>query len=509
MESLGELINLITKKRIKKVELFDESSRNKQSNYYKLFEGIHSEKYKTDADAARDIYQCDPSEKKYLILKTRLKQKLLNTLYFLDMDDKSVSEAQSAMYECSKALFYSKVLLLNNTKRIAIPTLEKVYRKAHEFSLTDIELESARMLRQHMSQNGSYKDFLMYRIIVEITEKKAQIENMAESFYQESRALFNKSKSNREKVRKTTQEQYQKLEPYLNEFISPIIRMNYYKLKALHYQLSDDYKSAVDVVVEAEQYISENMKHFTKNDLAKLSIKKMNYYLHLRDFEQGEAAVKTSIEFFIPGGNNWVTLHEYYFLLAMHTKNYLKAAEIFQAVVMQSKFRLLSKLRKERWKVFQAYLHFIYKDAGLKEIRQLTQNSKTGFKLNEFMVDLPEFSKKQRGLGIAKLVVQTLYHLEKMNLEYVGKCTDAISMYSRRYPKKDINFRSECLINLLMNMKAEDFRFYQTRKSSEKHYDELTLTTMQYLGGNRGLEVMPYEVLWDMVLDKLKNYRYG
>ena len=82
MDALNELIKLVTKKRVKKVELFDENSRNKSSNYFKLFDGIHTRRYQSDTDAAQDIYQCDPSEKKYLILKTRLKQKLLNTLFF-------------------------------------------------------------------------------------------------------------------------------------------------------------------------------------------------------------------------------------------------------------------------------------------------------------------------------------------------------------------------------------------------------------------------------------------
>src|SRR4028118_1142287 len=106
MDSLSELIRLVTKKRIKKVELFDESSRNKSSNYFKLFEGIHSGHYRSDQDAAKDIYDCDPSEKKYLILKTRLKQKLLNTLFFLDFeDDENVPAYKNALYDCNKTLY--------------------------------------------------------------------------------------------------------------------------------------------------------------------------------------------------------------------------------------------------------------------------------------------------------------------------------------------------------------------------------------------------------------------
>ncbi len=509
MEALNELINLVTKKRIKKVELFDENSRNKLSNYYKLFEGIHLEKYKTDAEAAQDIYQCEPSEKKYLILKTRLKQKLLNTLFFLEPESKNYSATKAAQYECNKTLFYAKVLLLNNSKRIAIPSLEKTLKKAQEFYLTEIELEAARLLRQHTSNAGPYKDFLSYRDLVDETEKKWHVENLAECYLQESLALFNKSKSNRDKARQLSYTQYTELESYLEHFNSPTLWMNFYNLKALHFQLSDNYRETIEVIKVAEQYMADHPLFFTKSDLAKMAIKKMNCYLHLRDFEGGEEALQNSLPYFTKGGINWTNLHEYYFLLAMHTEQYTKAAEIFQKVVMQPKFRTLAKARKDRWKVFQAYLHFIYKDAGIKEIRPLTQNSKTGFKLNEFLTEVPGFSKKQRGIIVAKLLVQVLFHLEKMNIDQVKKCTEMIARYSRRYPKKDINYRSECIILLLMNMMQEEFKFYQTRKLSEKHFDDMSQTLMQYNGGNKGLEVLPYEVMWNIVLEKLKSYKYG
>ena len=32
---------------------------------------------------------------------------------------------------------------------------------------------------------------------------------------------------------------------------------------------------------------------------------------------------------------------------------------------------------------------------------------------------------------------------------------------------------------------------------------------MEYHGGNRALEVLPYEFMWNRVLEKLKSYKYG
>ncbi|MDJ1469816.1 hypothetical protein QNI19_15405 [Cytophagaceae bacterium DM2B3-1] len=508
MDSLRELISLITQKRIKKVELFDESNRNKTSNYFRLFEGIHSRKYDNDLDAAKDIYDCLPSEKKYLILKTRLRQKLLNTLFFLDYDGEKSSEFQRISYDCNKQLYAIKVLLMANAKRLAVPMAEKTLRLAADYELTDIVLECARILREHYSGNN-YQEFLEYKDIAERTEQQQRIENMAEQYYQEIIALYAKSKGNRLRVRKMADKYYHALEENLRPYDSIRLRLYYYKIKMLFYQLSDDYKAAIDVVNAFEEFISQTPAFHPTSRLEELAIQKMNYYLHLKDFSAGEAHAQKFAYLFADKNPNQYTFKEYQLLLAMHTEHYLRAAEIFHEVISQSTFRTLSEAKKERWSTFQAYLHYIYKYQKIKEIRPLIQNSKTGFQLSDFLEKKPEFAKERRGLNGAILTIQVLFFLEKMNIDSLIDRINEIERYTRRYPKKDMNFRSECFINLLTQMRDDGFRFYQTRKATEKLYDEMKSVMMEYYGGNRALEVLPYEVMWDMVLEKLKGYKYG
>ncbi len=508
MDSLRELISLITQKRIKKVELFDESNRNKTSNYYKLFDGIHSRKYGTDADAAKDIYDCLPSEKKYLILKTRLRQKLLNTLFFLDYDAEKSSEYHKVLYDCNKQVYAIKVLIMANSRRLAIPMAEKTLKLAADYELTDIVLECARILREHYS-GSNYQEFLEYKGIAERTEQQQRIENMAEQYYQEIVALYAKSKGNRQRVRKMADKYYHTLEENLRPYDSIKLRLYYYRIKTLFFQLSDNYQSAIQVIKDHEEFISQTPMFHPPSRLEELAIQKINFYLHLKDFAAGEEHVQKYMYLFADKNPNLYTFKEYQLLLAMHTGHYLRAAEVFHEVVSQSSFRTLSDAKKERWCTLQSYLHYIYKYQKIKEIRPLIQNSKTGFQLSDFLEKKPEFAKERRGLNAAILTIQVLYFLEKMNMEDLIDRINEIERYTRRYPKKDMNFRSECFINLLTQMRDDGFRFYQTRKATEKLYEEMKSVMMEYYGGNRALEVLPYEVMWDIVLDKLKAYKYG
>lgn len=508
MNSLRELISLITRKRIKKVELFDESNRNKASNYYKLFDGINTRKYATDAEAARDIYDCLPSEKKYLILKTRLKQKLLNTLFFLDYEGDKSTEYQKALYECNRQLYAIKVLMMSDARRLAVPMAEKTLHLAQEYELYSVVLDCARILREYHSYSN-YQEFLDYTAIVQEAEQRFQLENTAEQYYQELTALYTKSKGNRLKVKKLAEKYYKTLEESLQPKSSVKLRLFYFRIKMLFYQLSDDYAAAIEVVKQAEAFVGQTPTFHSPAQREELAIQKLNYYLHAKDFTNGEAHIKQSVGLFTNNNANKNTFQEYELLLALHAGEYLKAAEVFNKAVSQSGFRMLSEGKKDRWRTFQAYLHYLYKHQKIKEIRPLIQNSKTNFQLNEFLESKPGFAKESRGLNVAILTVQILFWLEKMNTERLVEYINEIEKYARRYPKKDANFRSECFITLLTTMRDENFRFYQTRKATERVYEEMREVMMVYQGGNRALEVLPYEMLWATVLEKLKNYKYG
>ncbi len=509
MEALSELIELVTQKRVKKVELFDENSRNKTSNYYRLFEGIHSKRYHTDQEAAQDIYQCEASAKKYLILKTRLKQKLLNTLFFLDLNHNDhLTEREVILQECNKALYYTKTLILNRSNRVAIPTVEKTHKKAQEYELTWVEMECAHLLRQHHFQENNYKDFLTYKNIGERLERKMMAENRAQKYYEELLSTHKRSANHREAILDKSEDYLQQLHEDIIHFNSHLIKSYYLKIKIFRQKLSNDYQEALHTLQEQEQHQTQHQTFFSQSQMEELQLEKMLAFLHVPQTAPDQKPSPTC-HIFEEGSPNWYKLQEYKLLSAMHQQSYLLAAQVFQSVLQQSSFRQLSNLKKEKWKTIQAYLHYVYKFYKQKEIRDLIQNSKITFKLSEYADDRPPFSKERRSLNINILASQIMFYIERLDWDGVKDCIKALEPYCRRYPKKDINFRSECFISMQMQMAKEDFRFYQTRKSTEKLYQDMVQTPRTYNGVNKGLEIIPYELIWQRIMEKLKTHRYG
>lgn len=505
MEAITELINLITQKRIKKVELFDENNRNKSSNYYKLFDGIHSQQYATDQEAAQDIYGCDASEKKYLILKSRLKQKLLNTLFFLDIrEDKEFSPQKAALYECNRMLYHAQVLFLNNSFEIAMPIIDKAYKKAQEFELTRIEYECISLLMQNYARQNQYQDFMNTKNTWEVLGKRLQAEHNAELLLQEAMLEASRAKARKKTAEKVATKALNQISQILKQHPSKRIQHNLFRVKVLQEQIQQDYAQLIQTLQTKEDFLQQNPEILSQAALERIYLARLSSYLHNKDYKSGEsyyAAISSKVE---ESSDTWYQLQEIRVLLAMHCLEYIAAANIFSEVLSQNNFRLLSDNQKEHWKVIQAYLHYVYKTHKIREIRGLIQNSKLDFKLSTYLEEYPEFSKEKRGLNIAKLSSQLLFYLDRHDLAGASTCIEFLTHYKRRYPKKDLYYRSECFIAMLNTMEEEQFKFYQTQRANHKFLSEISSISLQQ-DDDLSYEVLPFEQIWYNIAELLKQ----
>ena len=115
MKNLLEIAGVVTKKKVKKIEIFDEYAlRNKGSKFNEFYEDLTSGEYKNDRDASSKLYGCTPKDARYRQLKSRFRKRLLNTLFFLDVNKPSASNYDRAHFTCHKEWTLVKILLDND-----------------------------------------------------------------------------------------------------------------------------------------------------------------------------------------------------------------------------------------------------------------------------------------------------------------------------------------------------------------------------------------------------------
>ncbi|MBC8046996.1 MAG: hypothetical protein H7Y00_09395 [Fimbriimonadaceae bacterium] len=505
MKTLIEISKIVTKKRISKIEIFDKSLLNKKdSKFNEFYEGLIHEKFKTDEEAAKVLYDATPLDDKYRQLKSRFTKRLLNTLFFLDANDPSFSDYHSAYYTCNKNWSLVRILLGSGARNSAVKIASKTLTVAQNFRFSDIILNCARIMMSNASLVGDEKEYEKYAELIRKSMKDLEHEIAAEEMYQKLTISFATGSG-------IDIELAEKADGYLTEVIklcklSDAYALHYtmYQIKILTFQLRGDYKGTLVVCEEIEKYLDDNKAFNQKMRHATLALTRISCYLQLRDYASGKKNAEKCLELFQEGSNNWFVFLEYYFLLAMHTENYMNAAGIFLKVVNHIRFPFTSEERQEKWKIFEAYLNYVFETENLNKDLLVDANRRK-FRLLKFLNEVPRFTKDKKGYNVAILVIQVLYMLEKGDHGSIINRSEALSVYCSRYLRKDDAYRSSCFLKMLLTMEKEDFKYERTKQMALKFQRKLAEGSPDGSSHVNDWEIIPYEVLWEKVLNRLKN----
>jgi len=445
MKNLIEISRIVTKKKVRKIEIFDDHSlKHKNSKFNEFYEALMANKFKNDRDAASFLYACSPTDDKYRQLKSRFRKRLLNTLFFLDVNLPSTSNYDRAYYSCNKDWTLVKILLSNKATHTAAALARQILTTALKFKFADV--------------------------IVNCSEER--IDTYCD-------ALVGLSEM----------------------YDSPIVIYNMYLVWTYRYEMLRDYDSMLEVCNKAEKYIEDNPAFYQDDKLATFQMKKMSAFLHLRDWKNGKINAEKCLQSFPKGSDTWFNFMEYYLLLAIHTDNYINALAVYNEATNNTKFKKQNNKFKEKWKIYDVYLNYIIESQGESNPILLTQRRKA-FRVSRFINDPILYPKDQRIFTVLMVIAQMLMLLEKKSYNNVSERIDRLKSYANRQLKKEEYFRSIQFIRLLQQLSKAEYQI-ENLSNVDKYYNRLIETPFSYRGLIHELEVIPYEKLWNMILSRL------
>jgi len=116
---------------------------------------------------------------------------------------------------------------------------------------------------------------------------------------------------------------------------------------------------------------------------------------------------------------------------------------------------------------------------------------------------VPLFSKDKRGLNIPILIIQILFMIVKKDYDQSIDRIEAIKKYCTRYLVKDKNFRSNCFINMLLQIPMAGFRRSEVKRKAKKYLDQLESTPLEFSNQASEIEIIPYEDLWGFIIESI------
>lgn len=503
MKNLIEISKIVTKRKVKKIEIFDDHSlKHKNSKFNEFYEALLANKFKNDRDAASFLYSCSPTDAKYRQLKSRFRKRLLNTLFFLDINLPSASNYDRAYFTCNKDWTLVKILLSNDADHTASSLAKQILTTSLKFKFADIIVNCARILREYAADNSDSKSYEVYDQYIKEYSNVLEAEIHSEELYQRVMMSYYKPPVKGATLEENIGTYCDELVSLSESYESPLINYNMYLVWAIRYEMVQDFESMLSVCSRAEMYIENNPNFYQEDKLATFNLKKMSAYLHLRDYKKGKINAEKCLKTFPEGSAIWFTFMEYYLLLAIHTENYINALAIFNKAVGNNKFKKLDGTVREKWTVYEAYLNYIIEKQGAENPILLKQKRKS-FRVNRFINQPILYPKEQRIFTVLMIVLQILFLIERKNFSAIAEKIERLKSYANRQLKKEEYNRAIQFIRLLQQLNKADFQLDNLNNTS-KYYRNLQDQPFFYRGMIFELEVIPYEKLWEIVLSYFK-----
>ena len=503
MKALYELAEMVHNTKVKEVELVQEN-RSDNSPLSALLNGILNKEFNSDQDAAQKVLNVDAADQAYQRLRRKLRRGLLNTVFFFDLPQSDSNERQRAYHESCKTWAAAKILLAKNANYIGIELCHKLLKKAAKFDFTDLVMDITRILRLHYAtREGNIKKYELYNDLFKQCEKVWIEENLAEELYMELVLRYVNSQTILEETHSMAIEFYKQIEDSLAKHKSFRLHLCGMLIQQVIHSTKYDWEGMISLCQESIQFFL-NKPYKASVPLQIAYHHQLIAYTQLLRFEEGQKAATSCLEYLEPGSFNWFKHQEYYFLLCMNTREYQQAFEIFKETTTHRRVQFLSAAAAEVWKIYEAYLYYLSSNEEL--VLPDEDQTLSKFRIYRFLNDTPIFSKDKKGMYIPILIIQILITLKEKKYNQAQENFENIDRFCSRYLRQGETFRSNCFIKMLLSIPACNFHREAVMRKTAKLKKRLESDSNKFIRAE--IEIIPYEKLWDYVLESLSNKAY-
>lgn len=465
-----------------------------------LYDLIAEGKVDTDEKACEFLYDCPKDKNAYYKLKHLLKERLYNTLFFIDLKQKKYSNVKKAEIICQKSLMLYNLLKLKGGARNAVKVAKKGLRIALDYELTQEIIFLSEKLRTHYaSLIGDRKAFNLYNEMFIDSQKVYSAEAFVKGKYLDLVSRYVNNRGTKKYVSTQAKE-------YLEEIEKLVIPREtadffYYKtmLVIIFNMSKNDYSTTLKVCKEALQRI-HSFKYLNTKAKIIISLQYIACCIQLKLYIEGKEKIDECFEIVDEGLHTWFKLQELYLTLCLHTQNYTEAWRTYKLATGHKKFQTLFANAQEVWKIYEAWLYFLLR-AG--KVEQLNGRPHKKFRIGRFLNEVPTFSKDKRGLNVPILIVQILLLMQAGRRDEIIDRMEAIAQYKHRYLDKEQNYRSNVFIRMLLEVPRASFCRDRTLRRALKYEGMLDEVPLEVSNQSHDLEILPYEDVWEIVLEQL------
>lgn len=464
-----------------------------------LFDAVLEGRVSSDDEAMSLLYgTTEEAQSRYNSLKIRLKEKIIQGILIADANGMETSDRSQAYIECQKKWAAAMTLFAKGAENAAAELAEQLLRRSRKFEFTELVISVSHRLRHYYSfQYGKAKKYEEYRALNRAYLEVWAAEKEAEDVVNDLAATYKPTRESRLELADVAERAYQNIasllassESYSLHFSGRILLLNSKMYRG-------DYAAAAEICKDAVTYFEK--RKYNCNVPSQL----FNYQLivcqiQLKQYEEGRNTIRKQQAAFEPGTWNWFKFQELLYLLSMHTAHYDAAFQLQELAIQSKNFEKMPEMIQESWRIYEAYSWFLVKTGHIAK----PTGART-YKTGKFLNEVPTYAKDKRSANVPVLIAQVLHALADGKTDVIIDRAEALAKYTSRYLKDDNQFRSNCFMNMLLQLPAGKMHRVAVMRKAEKVVARLAEHPIQIADQPFELEIIPYETLWGMVLNLL------
>ncbi|MFT2011481.1 hypothetical protein ACMA1I_22615 [Pontibacter sp. 13R65] len=495
MQELRKLLDIVSYCEQSPFTLQDYQNENSKEN--QLINGVRSGKFASDSEAVYTLYNTpDTNDVRYKMLKHRLKKKLFKFLFLFDFSKTKLRSYIIYEQECLQYLYQAGVLIRQTEYDISNKLLNKAISISKKYDFTKLTVSVLEFKLTIEVEEGNLTNYMKIKEEFDLYNQKLTYETEAKGLYQTFKLNINKSVNTRKNFLPHIPEMLTRLEELWMLTKTFETFEYFYRIVIWYNELIGDFEKIISFTKQVEVWSQEGLINEFRNEPQFQKFILVYAHLRAKIYDVGLNYAIEYKESFDPNFPNWFSFMENYLLLAAHAKKYELAQQIIIEVYENRAIQKITKTARERWALYKSYLTFLSHNSLLSST----------FNFQSFASTVPEYSKDKQGFNVAIIILQFMYFLQKGDSEALMYRIESLKKYILAHLKDSFSSRSKIFLKLLILTVVENFDVDECLAKGEKYYQKL-LETSPPGDAYAEIEIIPYEHLWEHVIETLRSKR--
>lgn len=457
-----------------------------------------------DVEACLHLYGNGDKNTEFRVLKHRLEQKLQDDIFLASGSSKNFDNFSMRSLVADKNNLIITSLYRNGFQKEAIKLAERNLDFCKDNYLTESAIPITRILLNYYGfvQPNSFL-FLKMKDENELLSETYKAENIAMRYNATVSNWYVLAKGgfNTEKI-KEVNTMLDELKLLKERHDSWMIHFAYFSTANFYYLLTGQYHFSLIVAKEGIEICD---KKFSNDKMMRyrciINVGLSHFYL--KQYCEAANEYKNALAIAPEGHRLWFEDALNYFTILLRGKFYGELYTLYKSRIDHKNLKKIPVV-EEQWRIREAFIHFLL-EAKIIERHKLDVSSLKIFNVNKFLNSVTFYNKDKAGLHIQIIILKILFLLLKRKFDSIDELTDTLNQYIYKYLNKKEAMRSFYFIKLLIKMVEVGFHPVRLRAHTKIIYSKMEALTLMIDEKSNMVEILPYEDLWQIILDLLGN----